>query len=232
MDTWSYNVGCGLIATAPVAAGHFILLKQVRYIVLAWLCAFVATLALVFVSLSSLFTTNPWYILLYGVPFEAIGKCLIKFVACRQPFLRFPSNRASIGLACGVGFSLAHVLCLYYPQIFDQPYGVDSSLNHPYYFPNSLDTAVGYHAACMFQIGVSLFLLRFANINIFLAGFIIAVVQYGFGALSQVSIIAVKLPLMIILSYLMVFTSAWSYRYMEFEELGQGGDDKVDLDSD
>ncbi|EAX98313.1 hypothetical protein TVAG_018490 [Trichomonas vaginalis G3] len=238
METWAFNVGCGLIASAPVAAGHFILGKQMRYIVLAWLCAFVATIVLVLCSLSALFIKEKyenawknarWYTLLYCVPFEAVGKCLIKFFACRQSFLRYPSNRASIGLACGIGFSLAHILCLYYPMLFDQSLGIDITENHSKRFPNALDLAIGYHAASVFQIGVSLFLLRFANLNIFIAGFLVMAAQFGFSAISIIQEPYVKDPIMVVIGYLVALMGAYSYRSMKFEEL-VNQDDKVQVD--
>lgn len=219
MSTWGLNAGCALIASAPVAAGHFILAQQQRYILLSWLSAFVCTVFMIICSLSSLFTENPWFILLFSVPFEAIGKCLIKYFACKQTFLRFPTTRAQIGLCCGVGYSLAHVLTLYVPLVFDQPFSIELTGDHTMKFPNSLDLAIANHAACIFQIGISLLLLRFSDINIFLAGFIIAAVQYGFGALSQIPSIPLKLVLMIVISYALVIGGTLSFRGMNYEEL-------------
>ena len=219
MNTWGLNAGCALIASAPVAAGHFILAQQQRYILLSWLCAFVCTVFMIICSLSSLFTDNPWFILLFSVPFEAIGKCLVKYFACKQKFLRFPTTRAQIGLCCGIGYSLSHILTLYVPIVFDQPFSIDLTGDHTMSFPNSLDLAIANHAACIFQIGISLFLLRYSELNIFIAGFILAVVQYGFGALSQISIIPLKLVLMVVVSYVLMVLGTISFRGMSYEEL-------------
>ena len=219
MNTWSFNFGCALIASAPVAAGHFIMGQEQRYILLSWLCAFVCTVFLIICSLSSLFTENPWFILLFSVPFEAVGKCLVKYFACKQKFLRFPTHRAQIGLCCGVGYSLSHLLTMFIPIIFDQPFSVDFSDNHPKYFPNALDLAIGNHAMCIFQIAISLFLLRFDNINIIIAGIVLAFVQYGFSSLSQIPIIPLKLVLMVVIAYVLIILAALSFRGMNYEEL-------------
>jgi hypothetical protein len=74
MRTTSLNVGCGLIATAPVFAAHVVFGKKIRYILLEWFCSFVSTILLILCSLSSLFTKNPWFILLYSIPFDSAGK--------------------------------------------------------------------------------------------------------------------------------------------------------------
>ena len=221
MDTTSFNVGCALIATAPVFAGHYILYQQQRYILLSWLCAFVCTVFLIICSLSSLFTENPWIALLFSVPFEAIGKCLVKYFACKLPFLRFPTTRAQIGLCCGLGYSLSHILTLYIPIVFDQSFSVDFSGDHPVYFPNSLDLAIANHALCLFQIGISLLLLRYSQLNIYVAGIILAFVQYGFSSLSLIQIIPLKLVLMMVIGYGCTIFGTLSFRGMDYEELPQ-----------
>lgn len=114
---------------------------------------------------------------------------------------------------------MSHSLTMYIPIVFDQPFSVDFSHNHPIYFPNSLDLAIANHSMCIFQIAISLWLLRFSNLNIFIAGIILALIQYGFGALSQITIIPLKLPLMMVISYALVIGATISFRGMPYEEL-------------
>jgi hypothetical protein len=217
MRTTSLNVGCGLIATAPVFAAHVIFGKEIRYILLAWFCSFVSTILLIFCSLSSLFTKNSWFILLYSIPLDSIGKAILKYFGCRQHFLRSPRARLSLGLSCGLGFALAHVLTMFLPVCFDQPYSVDFDLDHPAYFPNSLDLALMNNAMSVFQMAVGLIWFRFTKVNIVLMTIIMTIVQFGAAALSQVPIIYARLAALFIVSYGLMLLSIVSYRTLDAE---------------
>lgn len=217
MQTTSLNLGCGLIATAPVFAAHCVFAKEIRYILLAWFCSFVSTILLIFCSLSSLFTSNPWFILLYSIPFDSIGKAVLKYFGCRQKFLCNPRARQSLGLTLGLGFALAHVLTLYLPMVFDQPFSIEFDGKHPPYFPNCLDLALLNNYMSVFQMAVGLIWFRFTKINVFLMCFIMAVVQYGWSALSQIPNLAVKHIASGIVSYALFAGALWSYRSLDYE---------------
>ena len=217
MQTSSLNVGCGLIATAPVVAAHFCFGKEMRYILLAWFCSFVSTILLVFCSLSSLFTTNPWFMLLYSIPFDVIGKAVLKFFGCRQHFLKAPVARVSLGMALGCGFGLAHVLTMYIPMVFDQPYSVDFDDNHPAYFPNSLDLAFVNNYMSVFQMAIGLLWFRYTRVNIFLMTFIMLFVQYGGAAMSQIPNLIAKHVVLFVVSYGLFVFAVLSYRSLDYE---------------
>lgn len=217
MQTTSLNLGCGLIATAPVFAAHCVFVKEMRYILLAWFCSFVSTILLIFCSLSSLFTSNPWFILLYSIPFDSIGKAVLKFFGCRQRFLCNPKARQSLGLALGLGFALAHVLTLYLPMVFEQSYSVEFDDKHPQYFPNCLDLALVNNYMSVFQMAVGLIWFRFTKINIYLMCFIMGVVQYGWSALSQIPNLVVKQIATAVVSYGMFAAALLSYRSLDHE---------------
>lgn len=217
MQTESLNVGCGLIATAPVLAAHFLFAGEIRYILLAWFCSFVSTVLLVFCSLSSLFTKNPWYVLLYSVPFDVIGKAVLKFFACRFHFLRAPRARMSLGMAMGLGFALAHVLTIYLPMVFDQPYSVDFDDAHPTYFPNSLDLAFLNNYMSVFQMAIGLIWFRFANFCIFIMTAIMLVSQYAFSALSMIPNIVARQIVMFVVSYGLFIFAILSFRGLRLE---------------
>ena len=217
MQTNSLNVGCGLIATAPGLAAHFCFAHEIRYILLAWFCSFVSTVLLVFCSLSCLFTQNPWFILLYSIPFDVIGKAVLKFFACRFHFLRTPRSRMSLGMAMGLGFALAHVLTIYLPMCFDQPYSVDFDEKHPDYFPNSLDLAFLNNYMTVFQMAIGLIWFRFAKFCIYLMTLIMLLGQFAFSAMSMIPIIAVKQIAMFVVSYGLFVFAIFSFRSLELE---------------
>lgn len=212
MDLNSLNLGCGLIATAPLFAGHMVFIHELRYTLLAWFCSFVCTVLMIFVSLSSLFTSNPWFILLYGIPFDALGKILLKFFSAKFPFLQNGIAKASLGMACGLGFALSHVLTLYLPMVFNQPYSADFHPDWPNYYPDSLDLAISNHFISFEHMGISLVLFRFYDVNIFIMYFVVFAVEYGFGALTQIPIIWLKQVILGILSYSLFAFGLLSFR--------------------
>jgi hypothetical protein len=140
---------------------------------------------------------------------------VLKYFGCRQHFLKAPRARVSLGLSCGLGFALAHVLTMYVPLVFDQPYSVDFDDNHPDFFPNCLDLAFVNHAMSVFQMAVGLLWFRFTKINIVLMFVIMSALQYAVAALSQVPIIAVKIVLLFVVSYALFIWSIIAYRSMD-----------------
>jgi uncharacterized membrane protein len=216
MRTTSLNVGSALIATSPVFAAHCVFGREIRYILLAWFCSFVSTILLVICSLSALFTSNPWFILLYSIPFDSIGKAILKYFGCRQHFLKTPRARVSLGLSCGLGFALAHVLTMYVPLVFDQPYSVDFDDAHPDYFPNGFDLAFVNHAMSVFQMPVGLLWFRFTKVNIVIMFIVMSALQYAVAALSQIPAIAAKIIVLFIASYGLFIWAAMAYRSMDY----------------
>lgn len=219
MRTTSLNAGCGLISTAPVFAAHLIFAKKMRYVVLTWFCAFVSTVLLVICSLSSLFTNDPFLILLFSIPIDCLGKIVIKFFACRINFLSSPIDRLSLGMCCGLGFALAHVLTLYLPVIFDQPYSIKFDTKHPDYFPNCLDLALSTQAVSVFHMGIGLFLFRFSEFNIILMYLIILTLQYVIGALTQIPIIWLKQILVNFAGYGCLLLGIYSFRTLRLSPI-------------
>jgi hypothetical protein len=108
---------------------------------------------------------------------------------------------------------------------FDQPYSVDFDLDHPGWFPNSLDLALVNNALCVFQMGVGLLWFRFAKIHIAVMAVLMAILQYSVAALSQIPVIAVKLVVLWIVSYGLLVLGIISFRSLEAEvpneELGK-----------
>ena len=210
------NVGCGLIATAPVFAVHTALLSTIRYMLLGWFCSFISTIILIICSLSSLFTDNPWILLLFSVPLDSAGKMILKYFGCRFRFLSKPIDRCCLGLACGLGFALAHVLTLYLPIVFDQPFSVIFDDKHPAYFPNCLDLAIVHQALSVFHVGSSLILFRYANVNIFAMYVVMILLQYAAGALTQIPIIWLKLVAINVYGYGLLLFGLFSFRSMNY----------------
>jgi hypothetical protein len=227
MRTTSLNVGCGLIATAPLFAAHVVFGREIRYILLAWFCSFVSTILLILCSISSLFTTNPWFILLYSIPLDSAGKAVLKYFGCRQHFLRSPRARLSLGLSCGLGFALAHVLTMFLPMCFDQPYSVDFDHEHPAFFPNSLDLALMNNAMSVFQMAVGLLWFRFTRVNIVVMYVGMTGVQLGMAAMSQIPMIMMRLVAVITVSYGLLFIGVMSFRALDGEAVN---DEKVGKD--
>lgn len=217
MKTTSLNWGCGLIATAPLFAGHLVFPNQLRFLLLSWFCSFVCTVLLIICSLSSLFTKNPWFILLWSLPFDVLGKVLLKFFGCRFKFLSSPHSRINLGFACGLGFALSHVLTLYLPFVFDQPYSIDFHRDYPNYLPDCLDLAIVNHMVCLSHMAISLILFRFASFNIFAMYFIVLAYEYGIGALSQIPILWVKYVVMFVVCYGSFIFGIISFRSMPYE---------------
>jgi hypothetical protein len=228
MRTTSLNVGCGLIATAPVFAAHIVFGKEIRYILLAWFCSFVSTILLVICSLSSLFTSNAWVILAYSIPFDSVGKAVLKYFGCRQHFLRTPRARLSLGLSCGLGFALAHVLTLFLPICFDQPYSVDFDDDHPGWFPNAFDLALVNNAMSVFQIAVGLLWFRFTKVPIVAMAVAMTLLQFAVAAMSQIPVLAAKIVLLFLVSYGLLVLSVLSFRGLEAEAPNEekGGKDQ------
>lgn len=219
METTSLNWGCGLIATAPIFAAHLIFTSEIRYILLSWFCSFISTVLLIFCSLSSLFTKNAWFILLFSIPFDVLGKVVLKYFGCKQSFLKTPRARISLGVSCGLGFGLSHVLTLFLPIVFDQPYSIDIETSNPDYFPNSLDLALLNHAMSVFHMGTGLILFRYAKVNIFLMYFILLALQYGAASLTMVPYLWLKHFLLFVISYALFILGCISYRSMEYEPI-------------
>jgi hypothetical protein len=228
MRTTSLNVGCGLIATAPVFAAHIVFGKEIRYILLAWFCSFVSTILLVICSLSSLFTRNAWAILAYSIPFDSAGKAVLKYFGCRQHFLRSPKARLSLGLSCGLGFALAHVLTLFLPMCFDQPYSVDFDADHPGWFPNALDLALVNNALAVFQMAVGLLWFRFARVPIAAMAVAMTLLQFAVAAMTQIPVIAVKIVALFVVCYALLVAGVLSFRRLEAEAPNEekGGKDQ------
>ncbi|OHT07675.1 hypothetical protein TRFO_24095 [Tritrichomonas foetus] len=216
MHTTAINWGCGLIATAPVFAAHTVFTKEIRYILLSWFCSFVSTVLLVICSLSSLFTKDPYFILLFSIPFDVLGKVLLKFFACKFEFLKSPRARISLGLSCGNGFALAHVLTLYLPIVFDQPYSVDFTSDHPDYFPNCLDLALLNHGMSVAHMAFGLILFRFAKMNEFVMFCILFTLQYGMAALTRIPYLWVKNLVLFIIAYGLLIFGLISFRSMDY----------------
>jgi uncharacterized membrane protein len=164
-------------------------------------------------SLSALFTSKPWFILLSSIPFDSVGKAVLKYFGFHQHFLR---ARVSLGPSCGLGFALAHVLTMYVPLVFDQPYSVDFDDNHPDFFPNCLDLAFVNHAMFVFQMAFGLLWFRFTKVNIVLMFVIMSALQYAVAALSQIPIIAVKFVMLFVVSYALFVWSVTAYRSMDY----------------
>jgi hypothetical protein len=225
MQTAAINVGSGLIATAPVFAAHIIFAREIRYILLAWFCSFVSTVLLIICSLSSLFTTNPYLVLVYSIPFDSFGKALLRHFGCKPRFLANTKARLSLGLACGLGFALAHVLTIYLPMVFDQPYSVDFDDDHPDYLPNCLDLACVNHAMCVFQMAVGLLWFRFTRVNIGVMFVGMTLLQYGVAAMSQIPIIWAKLVVVFLVSYGFFFFAIRSFSTLDSEYINGGQKD-------
>lgn len=227
MDTTSLNIGCALISTAPIIMGHYIFIRETRYILLSWFCAFISTIFLILCSLSSLFTKNPWVILAYSLLFDVAGKVLLKWIAYRQKFLTTPHSRASLALSVGLGYSLAHVLILYLPICFDQPYSIDydSQLRHSIHFPNSLDLAISYHCVSLVQMSTSILLFRFYNLNLFVSYILCYIAQFIFSAFSQIPIPLIKIIIQVVWGYAGFICSVYLMRSFSYQSIS--GDDIV-----
>ena len=221
MKTGGFNLGCGIISLIPVIAGHYVFINETRYILLSWFSSCICTVLLIFCSLSSLFTKNPWVILGYSLFFDVIGKVILKWIAFRQKFLVTTHSLASLGFALGLGYSLSHVMILYLPICFDQPYSVDYDLKlkHPYYFPNSLDLAISYHCTCLIQIATSLFLFKFSQVNIIVSFIGAYALQYGYAALSQITQLYIKVPLQIIIGYGLFIAAIYLMRLFSYQQV-------------
>lgn len=107
MRNFAVSWGCGLIATAPLFAGHLVFINEIKFILISWFSSFISTFLLIFCSLSSLFTKNPWFIFLFSIPFDVVGKVLLKFLATKLNFFK------------PLGFSmffelLSQYLCIFY----------------------------------------------------------------------------------------------------------------------
>jgi hypothetical protein len=212
-------VGSGLIAAAPLFAAHFIFIREMRYMLLAWFCSFVSTVLIIFCSLSSLFTKNPWIILAFSVPFDVVGKAVLKHLGHGQQYFTGPHSRISLGMVLGLGFALAHVLTLYFPVIFDQPHGVLFDNDHPAYFPNCLDLAICYNAVSVFHMTLGLIWFRYPNVNIVVMTIIMLIVEYGLSALSQIPLLPVKLGVMLVVAYVPLMFVVLSYRHADYTSI-------------
>ena len=220
-DTALINFGCGILSISPIVAGHFILSSQVRYILLSWFCSFVSTVFLIICSMTALFTKNSWIILLFSIPFDTLGKVILQRYAIKKPFLQSPKSKATIGFACGIGYSLSHVLTLYVPILFDQPYSMDFDSNHPPLFPNSLDLSISHHSMCLFQIGVCLFLMRYPHSSFLVDWIISFVFQFCYSSLSIISIIPLKLTLMVVIGYGLAIFMMKEFKTMPYQPPAQ-----------
>ncbi|KAH0789479.1 hypothetical protein GPJ56_006590 [Histomonas meleagridis] len=226
MDTTSVNVGCGLIATAPVVAVHCVLISKYRFILIGWFSSFISTILLIFCSLSALFTNNPWYILLFSIPIDNIGKPILKYFGYKQQFLASPNDHSSLGLAMGMGYALAHVLILYLPMVFNQPFSLEFDVDHPKYLPNSLDLALSNHAMSIFHMATGILYFRFSEWNIFLMYGICTVAQFVIAAVTQIRILWLKFILLFGASYGLFFFAIYSLRSMKYTKLEEKDHDE------
>lgn len=147
-------------------------------------------------------------------------------------FLSHPQARISLGLSCGLGFALAHVLTMFMPMVFDQPFSVDFDSKHPPYFPNSLDLAFLNHAMSIFHMDIGLFIFRFAKVNIFLMYFIVLAIHFGMAALTQIPNIPAKLIVLFVISYGLLIFLILSYRNMEYEAIEDEPEPEPDTEND
>ena len=213
MRNYAVSWGCGIVATAPLFAGHLVFINEIKFILISWFSSFISTFLLIFCSLSSLFTKNPWFIFLFSIPFDVVGKVLLKFLATKLNFFKSTKDHMSLGFSCGLGFALAHVLTLYLPIVFDQKYSVEIDLSSPDYFPNSLDLALLNHWMSIFHISTGLLLFRFSNL--FLLAFLILIIQYGASSMTKIPSLWGKHVAMALTSYLFVILTLFSYRSMK-----------------
>jgi hypothetical protein len=221
MSLRAFNFGCGLIATAPVFAAHWGFLGESRYIVLAWFSSFISTVVLALASISSLFTSNPWGILGWSVPLDAIAKAVVIYFAAqpRRILPPHPGVRIRLGLCCGLGFALAHVLTVYIPIVFDQATSVDLDDRHSMWFPNSLDLALVYNFISVWHLASCLLFVRFIKFGVILVGAVQAVAQFVLSAISLIPIVWLKLLFMAVLCYGSLIFGIYSYRTLEYQQL-------------
>ena len=219
MDTFPLTLGCGLISTAPLVIGHFIFSQNVRFILLAWFCSFVATISLIICSLIALITQNTYILILLSVVVDNIGKLVLSKIAKRIKFLQTPTSRICLGLACGIGYGLAHVLTLFLPIVMDQPYSLDFDKYHPYWLPNSLDLAFVYHSLAVFQIALSMFFFRLWDAGFYITYPLDVGAHLLFSYMTLIPYWWLKLILMLPISYALVFLFCRSFRSIQYERI-------------
>lgn len=228
MDTTSFNTGCALIATAPLIVGHLVFHDNIRYILFSWFCAFVATILLIACSLSPLITTNYYLILFISCPIDTLGKLILTIVAKRLKFLQTPVTRISVGLCCGLGYGLAHVLTMYLPIVMDQPYSIDFTKNHPAWFPSSLELAFVYHALSIFHMASSLFFIRFWDKNVFILYLVGTASHLIISYITLIPYFWVKVPIITILSYFLLYYISGLYTSIQYEPIDNIPEDELE----
>jgi hypothetical protein len=100
---------------------------------------------------------------------------------------------------------------------FDQPYSVDFDVNHPGWFPNALDLALVHNALSVFQMGIGLCWFRWTKVPLLIMGIIMAFVQFGVAALSQIPNIPAKLVVLFVVSYGLLIYGVISFRSLDPE---------------
>ena len=201
MNNRSLNIGCILIASAPVIAVHFLFIKHYFLILYSWLSSFVCTILLLICSLSTLFTKKGYFILLFTVPIECAGKILIRYLTLKKyPIKDTLSQKSFLGLACGMGYAFAHFCILFLPYVVEEKYSIKFDENHPKYFPISLDLALMNTAMSLIHITTGILMFKFDKVNELLTYLWLVVVHYATGLISLINIIALKLILIYVIA--------------------------------
>ena len=219
---YQFNIGVSLIAASPVIVGHIIFLNQKRYILLAWFSCFIFTVLLNIGALFYFATKGRIFLLLAVIPFDSFGKIILKFILLRFEFLKTPYDRSSIGLSIGLGFALGRVLILFAQNIVTLSKDIFVNDKHTVYFPDAADLAISYHASSIFQMGISLLMIRFGDksiLHLVILFFILYAVQFGYSAISLIEIIALRLALLLVIGYGALVGGLFSYRSLKYEHL-------------
>lgn len=222
MQYYQFNIGVFLIAASPVIVGHIIFLNQKRYILLSWFSCFVFTVLSNIAACFYYATKDKILLLLAVLPFDSIGKVLLKCALFRFEFLKTPCDRASLGLCIGLGFSLGRVLIFFAQEVVTLSKNIYVTDRHSIYFPDAADLAISYHASSLFQMGISLLMVRFGGASILhlvILFFVLYAVQFAYSAISLIKIIALKLVLLLVLGYCTFAGGLYSYKSLDYGQL-------------
>lgn len=201
MENTALNCGCILIASAPVVAVHLLFIKRYFLILYGWLSSFVCTILLLICSLSTLFTKNGFFILLFSVLFECAGKVLIRYLTLKKFGLKeVVSQKSLFGLSCGMGYAFAHICIMFFPYVVDENYSVRFDENHPKYFPISLDLALMNAAMSLIHMTTGVLMFRFDMVNEVFTFVWLYLIHYGVGAISLIKNVIVKLVIMYVIA--------------------------------
>ena len=166
---------------------------------------------LIICSLTPLITKNYFLILFISCPIDTLGKLILSIIAKKLKFLQTPVTRISVGLCCGLGYGLAHVLTMYLPIVMDQPFSIDFSSSHPFWFPSALDLAFVYHALSVFHMATSLFFIRFWDKNLFILYLIGTVAHLLISYITIIPYFWLKIPILMVLSYVSLYYTCLLY---------------------